>query len=300
MNIGYNIFGADVENFVLSLSSQEIPLHLIKKKSDESFYVEINSTNKKKFESLVNDKNFSFKEVKISHKEFVKRFAKNNITFILISILILLTTFFSNLFVFSIHIYGLENVKEEDVLSLLAKNGYTKYRLKSHFDLENVCYLIRNNENNVSFVSAVIVGSSLVINVNEKIDTSPYIYDYTPVVAPVDCIINSISFTSGTKLKSLGETVKEGDIIVAPYIMGASQDKIPVPAKAQVEAKFDLSSTFAKNQDSKIMIEKNKNMLYNKISNLNLTSNVEEIVTEFVVDNAEYITVTIIGNFIFN
>lgn len=255
---------------------------------------EIAVSDPKKFLKICKDFNYQVQEIKLSRKETILRLFKRNFIFVLLSIFVCCSlAIFSN-FVFKVQIFGLENVEESVVLEVLNNNGYKSGKFKSSYDLDSLQSILVKNIDKISFATGIIKGSTLVVNVYEKIDNSPYIYDYLPICAPFDCIIKEVSLLSGTIKIGKDETAKEGDTIVAPYIETKDFKCLPTPAKATIKAYIELTESVSLDKNLpnvQILIEELKKKLYN---NLKLKTN-SYIVEEDIVQENNILSVKLSG-----
>ncbi len=288
----YRVTGLNFKKFLSELKKANLVILQLRRLEYNQF--EIMANDEKAFLSLCKKFGYKVDEVKLSRKETFSRLLKRNFVFCLLAVFICVSLLFSSNFVFKVEIFGLENVEQSVVLDVLSKNGYNVGKLKSRYDLDNIEPLLVTNIDKISFATGVIKGSTLIINVHEKIDNSPYIYDYPPILAPFDCVIKEIIFTSGTVCVAQNETAKAGDIIVAPYIETKDYKRLPIPAKAQIKAYVELKES-TKLDDSSLnvqnLIEEMKKKLYN-----NLSCKVESFsVTENAMQTSDFLTVTLSG-----
>ena len=100
-----------------------------------------------------------------------------------------------------------------------------------------------DNFEDVSMVSVVKKGCSIIVNIKEKVVNDEYenIDTASAVVATEDGIITEIQLISGTPLVKVGDVVRAGDVLVAPYIIDSSGQQIPTIAKANISANVSLS-----------------------------------------------------------
>lgn len=263
----YRIIGLNFKKFINELKKNNITILQLRKLDYNQF--EIMVDNQKKFLTLCKTFNYQVDEIKLTKKETIFRKLKQNFIFVLIAIVLCFSLIFSSNFVFKIEISGLESVQESDILAVLKNNGYEAGKIKSKYDLDNLESVLVKNIDKISFATGVIKGSTLVVNIYEKIDNSPYIYDYLPIFAPFDCVVKEILLTSGTIKISQSETAKEGDVIVAPYIEAKDFKRLPVPAKATIKAYVEIKETAQIDTNltnAENLIEETKKKLYNKLS----------------------------------
>ncbi len=277
----YRVTGLNFKKFLGELKKANLVILQLRRLEYNQF--EIMVSDEKTFLTLCKKFGYKVDEVKLSRKETLLRLLKRNFVFCLLAVIICVSLLFSSNFVFKVEIFGLENVEQSVVLDVLSQNGYNIGKLKSRYDLDNIEPLLVTNIDKISFATGVIKGSTLIINIHEKIDNSPYIYDYPPIIAPFDCVVKEIIFTSGTVCVAQNETAKAGDIIVAPYVETKDFKRLPIPAKAQVKGYVELKESTKLDDNSlnvQNLIEEMKKKLYNnlscKVKSFSVTENVEQ------------------------
>lgn len=296
----YLVQGLNFKKFLDSLKKQNINILELEKIEYNLFKIGIEEKNRDKFLSITKKFNYFVNEDKLPKAKVIARKIKGNIAFSIVFVLIFISLFVSSNFVYQTQIYGLVSVDREEVIRVLQENGFSEGRFKSSYDLDKIEQVLTGNIENISYASAVIKGNTLIVNINEKIDNSDYIYDYSPIFAPFDCIVKEIKLTSGTILKSEESTAKEGDIIIAPYVVYDENTKLPVPAKAEIKLYVELRASVSvqkdiENSELQKVIEENKNKLYNELSCFEQESNFSESVQEVEVENDIILTVTLSG-----
>lgn len=144
--------------------------------------------------------------------------------------------------VIKVEISPLVDVDYNDILALLENEGIDTPCLKSKID----CNELKKNistVDNVALVSVYIKGVILHIEINEELNDGVIVEDnYKPIVANADCIVEQIIVESGTALVTKGQTVKKGDILIAPYSIIDANESITetVPARGRVYARVYL------------------------------------------------------------
>ena len=92
----------------------------------------------------------------------------------------------------------------------------------------------------ISLVSIITKGNSLVVNLQEKVINDEYqnVGNFTPLKASASGRVKSIKLIQGTLCVKVGDIVKEGDILVEPYIIDSSGNKKSVKAEAEITAEI--------------------------------------------------------------
>lgn len=211
---------------------------------------------------------------------------------------------FTSNFVFKIEVVGLYAVSEREVLQVLDENGFETGKFKINYNLDSVEKVLTAHLDKISYASAVIKGNTLVVNVDEKIDNSEYVYNYNPIFAPFDCVTNSIELFSGTVNFTSGQTVKAGDVVISPYVVYVNSQKLPVPAKAKINAYVEITCygeyeviDYQKNFQK--YIEEKEKELYTNLNNKYNVDDFEKQILESSSDGQYLLTVILKGNIYF-
>lgn len=134
-------------------------------------------------------------------------------------------------FVQKIEIWGTNDVAQieryvEEILP--SKN-------KSKIDTAAIEQQIKSNFDDMSFVSAAIVGQTLVINVKNSIIPSEMGGQFAPIVSQYDGVITSIKLIQGTLRIAVGDIIQSGQILVEGKITNSQGEVLYLPPKAEIE-----------------------------------------------------------------
>ena len=296
----YNVKGLNFDKFLQKVRTSQLPVRRLQKSGHDEFQIAVDEKYVKTFLLLTSTMNYKVKELSISPFHKFLRFLRSNLAFVLCVCLIVMTLPFAMLFVSKTEIYGLKTINKQQILQVLAQNGYNEGKLRFDYDLKNIEKVLVTNLPSISLASAIIKGNTLVINVREMIDNSAYLYDYEPITAPIDCVIESIDLISGLVLKKSGDIAKAGEVVVSPKVKTSQGKELSIPAKAEIVASFDLSQTFFVKNDSgaeykKKLFGENKNMLYNIMSNMEILGEPLESNKSLVDKDGTYYTICFSG-----
>lgn len=265
----YRLEGLNFNKFLLELKKYNIEVFDLKKLDFKTFDIGIKNKDNKIFKRVVEKFNLKAKVIKNSTFYSFKNFLKGNFFYLIIVVIFAFFILATNNFVFKTEIMGLENLTYNEVKSVLEDSGFSDYKLKSAYDLNSIQKVLTSKIDKISFASAIIRGNTLIVNINEKIDTSKYVYNYSPIFAPCNLILREVNLLSGTLVKKINDTVKINEEIVVPYVTYENA-KLPLPAKAKIRAYGEFFETkevekedFLKNNQK--IIEEIKNLVYNKI-----------------------------------
>ena len=237
-NIKYKIQGYNFEKLLNNLIKNEIKLKKIKKLDDNILEFYSYKNNDKIIKNNINKLNIKI----INEKNFGFLFFLKNIFFrvglvsaIIISIISL---FLSQMFVFKIEVYGNEKITKQEIISCLKELGVNTFTSKNSINTFELEKNISEKIPSISLVSVMTKGTSLIINLQEKVINDEYqnVGLFEPLKANLSGRIKSIKLIQGTLNCKVGDLVKENDILVYPYIIDSSGNKKSVKAEAEIVA----------------------------------------------------------------
>lgn len=131
-----------------------------------------------------------------------------------------LVIYLLSLFIWDIHIEGNYSYTDQVLLDYLAQEQVVYGMKCSRVDCDRIEKLLRNQYEDIIWVSASVSGTRLIIHIEENF----HVYreqekeEYCNIVADRDCRITSIVTRSGTPLVKKGDVVAKGDILVSGII----------------------------------------------------------------------------------
>lgn len=143
-------------------------------------------------------------------------------------------------FIWNVEIVGLEKISKEDILSTLKSYGIDIGRLKSSIDIDEITNSIRLERNDLSWIGIKIKGTNAIITVVESKE-KPEIIDKNKIcniVSDKNAVISKIIVQNGTARISVGDEVKEGDLLVEGIMEGKYTGIRYVHAEADIYAKI--------------------------------------------------------------
>lgn len=179
-------------------------------------------------------------------------------------------------FIWDIHFEGNETYTDEVLIEFLQQIEVYPAMLKKKVDCPQIVKEIREEYNDIVWVSVSVEGSRLFIHVKENEDTfldeAPNTnQDQTPtdLVATTDGTITSIITRSGVPLVHAGDVVKKGDILVSGRIEVLNDAKEVIgyqycQADADVWADTNLvyENTISQLYEEKLYQKKEQRILY--------------------------------------
>lgn len=126
---------------------------------------------------------------------------------------------------------GEQNLTQAEVVGFVKENfTKNKFALKTKA-VEGAIY---ENFEEISFVSVIIRGQTLIINIKEKLLPDEIYGDFEPVVAEFDGKVTNINLISGTMNVKVDDYVEKGDVLVLPYFLDGNGEINPVKPSAEI------------------------------------------------------------------
>ena len=205
-------------------------------------------------------------KIKIERKKglpfLINRYKKRKIFLGFLLIIVILIGISSN-FVWNIEIQAEENQEFENIYQDLENSGLKTCKLKSTIDTKEIVNQVRLNREDVAWMGIELKGTNAIVKL-VKAEEKPEIIDeedYCNIVSDKEGIITKINAQSGTANVKVGDTIKQGDILINGWMEGKYTGIRYVHAKGEIEAK--------------VWHTKHKKILYNTTERRE-TGNVEE------------------------
>jgi len=231
--------GVNLINFINKCSDNKIELEDLVRIDSKTIEFSLTDNNLNKLKRL-NLGNYKIEVISQGGIKKVFRILYMRMGLIIGVILALFILIFSQNRLVNIQIMGLTTIEEKTIESALREYGINKYDVMD-FDiseLENYIY----EKFDLSFVSIITKGNSLIINLKEEIPKISQTYE--PITAPYNMIITKLNVYSGTSHLKMGDIVFRGDIVVAPYEI-KNNEKIDVVPCAELEGDTYFSESYA-------------------------------------------------------
>lgn len=147
-------------------------------------------------------------------------------------------------FITDVLILGNISITSKEIMEVLKTNNINKWSLKSSVNIQNLETQIQDIKY-ISYVSAIIKGNALIINVKEQLtnDEVVSIGSYAPIVSNYDCKITSIKLIQGTLKVKVGDIVKLGDVLVEPYVQKPDGTTLSVQPIADIVGDVWITSS---------------------------------------------------------
>lgn len=246
------------ERFINLCSNHDILIWGLENK-DSQYEMYISVKGFKKLKPILKKTNTKLKIVERHGLPFfLFKYRKRKMFFIGIA-MFYIVIYTLSIFIWEIKIEGNLTRTDDIILDLLMENNVYHGMLKKEIDCEEIERILRSEYNDITWASARIQGTRLLINVQENTDTVIEQESTAPsdIIATKDCIITNIVTRRGVPLVEKGSVVKKGDVLVrgrvdviddsgevADYQYCASDADIFAKTKLEYKDSFDVSYNY--------------------------------------------------------
>lgn len=240
--LGYlrlTIEGYYIERFINICKNNNIMIWNLKRKKDVQLHLNVRI---KEFREICQIARKTRCKIKIERKKglpfLVHKYKKRKIFIFLLIILVILIMISSN-FVWNVEIKVEDNQNLENILEDIEKAGLKTGKLKSQVNTKEVINKLRLERQDIAWVGIELKGTNAIVKL-VKADKKPDIIDekeYCSIVSDKAGIITKINAQTGTANVKVGDTVKEGEILINGWMEGKYTGIRYVHSKGEIEAK---------------------------------------------------------------
>lgn len=245
-----------IERFINICISKKIFLWNIERKKSTILYANISIKDYKRLKEIAKK---TKSRVKIEDKKglpfILHKYRKRKI-FIGFFILILIGLIATSNFIWNIDIKGNDNISKEEIIEILNQNGFKIGINKNKIDTDFIINKIRLQRDDIAWVGINMKGTNAIVEIKEA-NKAPEIIDeneYCNIISNKNASITKINVQNGTAAVSVGDIVKEGDILVKGYMEGKYTGIRYVHSTADIEAKvwYSKKEKFYLNQEIQV------------------------------------------------
>jgi similar to stage IV sporulation protein len=241
--------GYFLEKFVNICTRRQIFLWDVKKKKNSTMSMKVSIKGFKMLRPIAKKTGCRVKIMRRRGLPFVLYRYKRRKTFVAGAALFIFLFYFMSSFIWSVEIAGNEKIDTEVIMERVyefgVKPGVFKYRINPH----DVANNLRVDLKELSWVSVVIKGTKVKIEVAEGVEKPQLVAKDIPcdIVATKDGVIKSIIVKSGLEAVKVGETVNKGQVLISGTVPVKNQEGSPriVHAIGEVTARtwYDARET---------------------------------------------------------
>lgn len=239
------IEGYYVERFINICTNQNILIWNLKREKGVKLYLNIGIQDFKNLSQIARKTNCKVKILKKKGIPFLLNRYKKRKIFALFLVIVICAICVSSKYVWNVEIRVEDNLPLENIEQDIEEAGITKGILKSNIQTEQIINELRLKRDDIAWMGIDIEGTNVIVSI-VKADESPAILDnsdYCNIIASKSGIITKITAQNGTALVQVGDTVQQGDILIAGYMEGKYTDTRYVHSLGEVEAKVWYEKT---------------------------------------------------------
>ena len=265
------IEGYNLERWLNFLNSKNIKVYNVIKIDLKKSIIEVPSYAENEIVNFLKSKNVKIIEKKYNGFSKIFNFFKLRYG-VLIGVFIAFCFFVVSLnYIWKIDIIGNNVVKTSEIVEVLNENGINYFNSLNKHTNNEIEKIILDNFDEISMVSVIHKGTSIIINIKEKVINDEYenLDNIQPLISNQDGVITKIELIQGTLMVKAGDIIKAGDILVAPYVIDSSGNKIPIKPKANIFADVFITGQSFHENEKEVTIRTGNVIIERKMSFLN-------------------------------
>lgn len=229
--VKFIIKGYNLDQLLNKMQAQNIECFNILRTSVDGLEISVKPKHYKRIKALLSNYEYTTKFLGLSN---IRQWAVKNVAVIAMIPVIVGLAIFSTRFVWSVRIYGVDDGMQAEIIEVLRENNISvgKSMPKSSLEIEK---LLLTALPNVAQVSCIRRGTTIIINVSEKLVYTPS--EYQPITANYDGVVESFNLISGTLAVNIGDFVAKGDVLVYPFTLDKDGNQVQVRPIAEIKAK---------------------------------------------------------------
>lgn len=162
-----HISGVNISKLYKLLKKNDIQMINIERIDHKNIYFTIPYNKQKKLFALLENSCYTINIKSYYGLPKWFNFFKNRFGYIIGLALFLIVIISSNFFIFDIRIFGNQKISSYEIINLLNNNG-VKVGMLGNVNVDNIEHLLSQNFNDISLVSVIKKGTTIIINIKEK------------------------------------------------------------------------------------------------------------------------------------
>ena len=240
--LGYlrvSVEGYYIERFINICKSNKIAIWNLKRDKDIHLYLNVRISE---FKWLCKIARKTRCKIKIKSKKgvpfIVHKYKKRKIFFILLIFVAILIGLSSN-FVWNVEIAEENGEELENITQDLQNVGLKTGKLKTNINTKEIINKIRLQRKDIAWIGIELKGTNSIVKL-VKADEKPEIIndnEYCSIISDKAGVITKLNAQTGSANVKVGDTVKEGDVLINGWMEGKYTGIRYVHAKGDIEAK---------------------------------------------------------------
>ncbi len=234
-----SVEGYYIERFINICKNKKITIWNLKRNSNISLMLNVRINE---FREVCKIAKKTGCKLRIKNKKglpFLLHKYKKRKIFLILLLLVVLIIGLSSMFVWNVDISVEDNQEILNIRNDLENAGLKTGVLKSKIDTKEIINKIRLEREDVAWMGIELKGTNAIVKL-VKADKKPEIIDeneYCNIVSNKTGIITKINVQEGTANVKVGDTIKEGDVLINGWMEGKFTGIRYVHAKGEIEAK---------------------------------------------------------------
>jgi similar to stage IV sporulation protein len=252
--LGYlriTVEGYYIERFINICKGKKITVWNLKRNKDICLFLNVRIGEYKELRNVAKKTKCKIKIKSKRGLPFILHKYKKRKLFLILLILVVFSIWLSSNFVWNVDIEEENGNEPENLRQDLENIGLKIGNIKSKIDTKAIINKIRLERKDIAWMGIEFKGTNAIVKI-VKSDEKPEIIDekeYCSIASNKAGVITKINAQSGTANVKVGDTIKEGDILIKGWMEGKFTGIRYVHAKGDIEAK--------------VWHTKNKKVLYN-------------------------------------
>ena len=240
--LGYlrvSVEGYYIERFINICKSNKITIWNLKRDKDIHLYLNVRISE---FKELCKIARKTRCKIKIKNKKgipfLLHKYKKRKIFFVLL-ILVAISIVLSSNFVWNVDIVEENGEEPENIAQDLENIGLKTGKLKANINTKEIINKIRFQRRDIAWIGIELKGTNAIVKL-VKADEKPEIIDeneYCSIISDKAGVVTKINAQTGTANIKVGDTIKEGDVLINGWMEGKYTGVRYVHAKGEIEAK---------------------------------------------------------------
>lgn len=233
--IKINIMGVNLKRLIKNLYKNDIEIYELNQISHKEIEITIKSKKLKQIKKYLSDYKYSIKNY--YGFSFLKNFSLNHLGIVFGIVFFVALNILSANILTNIQVVGNDRIAKNEIINAINSNGISVGNFISNFNADEIEDCLEQKFDNISFVSVYLKGTSLIVNIKEKLYIEE-IESSSDIVATENGVITKLSVVQGNTKFKVGDIVKKGDVIIEGRI-----GDVKCLAIGEVEMKIWYSSS---------------------------------------------------------
>lgn len=253
--------GYNLERNLNGLCNKKIKFISVEKENSKNAKIEISPLYEREVEEFLKGKNIEITKKKYNGILKVQKFLFSRFGILIGLFFAFCFYVISSNYVWNIEVFGNETHSSHEIIGILNQNGvniFDSLNEKTNDEIERIVF---DNFDEVSMVSVIKKGTTIIVNIKERLLNDENENEgFSALVATSDGIITEIEHIQGTLLVKVGDIIRAGQELVAPYIIDSLGQQILIEPKSNIYADVWLSGESV-HYDMKNIVERTGNKI---------------------------------------